>query len=689
MSTLSAYDIAECLHDGEDSAVYRARRCADGLAVVIKVSKGHCASARQLTRFRNEYELLTGLDLDGVVKAHDLIKHAGQLALILEDCGGEPLKRRLARGALTLRESLQLALRLASILSDVHAAHIIHKDVNPHNILYEPARGVAKLIDFDIATRLRSEGSRFCSPTHLEGTLAYIAPEQTGRMNRALDHRADLYSFGVTLYELLTGILPHDSADPLELVHFHIAGRPVPPHEVDARIPQPVSEIVCKLLAKAPEDRYQSALGIAADLAVCLEQLEASDDVAAFALATQDVISGFEPPQKLYGREAEVRALLGSFERVAKGRVETVLVAGHAGVGKTALVQELYEPVTRRRGYFAAGKFDQLRRDIPFSGLVNALQDLVQQLLTESEDTLAHWRDAIQAAVAPNGGLLVNVLPALELIIGPQPPVAQLDPVASQNRFNLAFQNFIKVFCQKYSVDDPHAPLVMFLDDMQWADPASLALVTMMLSAPTTEALLLIQAYRDEEVGTAHALRLAVEEQRERGVQIETIEVGPLAVNDIAQLVGAAMHEETSAARSLAQVMRDKTGGNPFFIRQFLETLYAQQLIVFEPQARAFRYDVAAINAASITENVAELLARKLDKLPPLTRRALSLAAAIGNDFDLGGPGERVRASRGGHRPGAGGGRQRRPDHADLAAGVPRSGALGFAPRVCALRFPA
>jgi hypothetical protein len=546
-----------------------------------------------------------------------------------------PLKSWLARGRVSLEEGLRLAARLASIVGDVHAAQIIHKDINPHNIVYNPQTGVAKLIDFDIATQLRSEGARFSAAAGLEGTLAYIAPEQTGRMNRALDYRADLYSLGITIYELLTGVLPHDSGDPLEIVHFHIAGALTPPHVCDPQVPRVVSDIVAKLLAKAPEDRYQSAIGAAHDLAVCHEQLRTSGRIDTFPIAAHDAVDRFEPPQKLYGRSTNVDALLASFERVAKGCVEAVLVSGHAGVGKTALVQEIYEPVTRRRGYFAAGKFDQLRRDIPFSGLVNALQDLVQQLLTEDEGALADWRRAIQAAVAPNGRLLLDVLPALELIIGPQPSVPPLDAVAAQNRFNLVFKSFMKLFCTKQNADDPHAPLVLFLDDMQWADPASLNLVTMLLSATTTESLLLIGACRDEETNATHPLTLALEEQRERGVRIETVSLAPLAIGEVAQLVADATREEPEGARPLAETILRKTGGNPFFVRQFLQTLHTEKLIAWDGAARRFRYSIADIEAASITENVAELLARKLDRLPGFTRLALSLAAAIGNDFEL------------------------------------------------------
>lgn len=623
------YSFGDTLHDSDTSVISRARRLADKTAVVIKLAKGNSISARQLTRYRNEYELLRSLDLSGVVKAYDLIKYDGQLALVLEDFGGESLKQWLARGQLALADSLELAIQIASVISQVHAANIIHKDINSHNIVYNPDTKICKLIDFGIATQLRSEESKFRWPTALEGTLLYIAPEQTGRMNRRLDYRADLYSLGVTFYELLTGALPHYSLDPLEIVHFHIAGTPKLPCEQDPGIPVAISDIVMKLLAKAPEDRYQSAAGLVADLRWCQEQLLTNGSIEPFTLGECDLIDRFEPPQKLYGRDAELATLLATVENVAAGDVGAMLVAGHAGIGKTALVQEIYKSITDKRGYFVSGKFDQLQRDIPFSALVAALQDLVQQLLTESEESIARWRQAIQSAVGDNGHVIVNVVPALELIIGSQAPVQELDPVESQNRFNMVFQNFIQVFCRK------EHPLILFLDDMQWADSASLSLVTLILSAQETESLLIVEAYRDEEVSATHPFMLVVKDQRELGVNIGSVELISLNVEDTAQFVADTLRTDIASATPLADVIWHKTGGNPFFIRQFLQALYTEKLIYFDAESNTFCYNLTDIKDAAITENVAELLTRKIDKLPQTTQDALRLAAAIGSCFDL------------------------------------------------------
>jgi tRNA A-37 threonylcarbamoyl transferase component Bud32 len=477
-SELPGYEHEQTLHDSSAAYVYRARRALDGARVVIKRPQGHAASLRQLTRYRNEFELLRSLDCRGVVKVFDLVRHHGQVALVLEDLAGTSLHRWIrATPDAPLRERLSIAAGLADIVAAVHGANVIHKDVSSHNVVYDAETGRCTLIDFGIATRLRSEESKFRAPAALEGTLAYIAPEQTGRMNRSLDYRADLYSLGVTLYELFTGTLPHDSADPLEMVHFHIAGKPVSPHERNSRVPETVSEIVLKLLQKEPEQRYQSAAGVSADLRRCIASLDETGAVARFSLGSADTIDRFEPPQKLYGRAVDTATLLASFERVARGAVEVVTVAGAPGIGKTSLVQEIYRPITRRRGYFIAGKFDLLKQNMPFSALVAALQDLVQQLLTEGEDEIAAWREAIRAAVHPNGQLIVDVVPALERILGPQPRVPPLEALEAQNRFNLVFKSFLQVFCKK------EHPLVLFLDDMQWADTASLNLITRIVSA--------------------------------------------------------------------------------------------------------------------------------------------------------------------------------------------------------------
>jgi predicted ATPase len=627
---LPGYQHGQPIHDSSAASVHRARRASDGACVVIKRSQGQSVSARQLTRYRNEYELLRSLDCPGVVKAYDLLRDGSHVALVLEDLPGTSLRRWIESAPdASLHERLTIAIRVAEIVGAVHAANVIHKDVSSHNIVYDAETGRCTLIDFGIATRLRSEESNFKAPAALEGTLAYIAPEQTGRMNRSLDYRADLYSLGVTLYELFTGGLPHESGDQLEMVHFHIAGTPVPPCDRHARVPEVLSDIVLKLLQKEPEARYQSAAGLVTDLRRCLAALDAGRPVERFALGSADVVDRFDAPQKLYGRSGETSMLLASFERVARGGVETVTVAGQPGIGKTSLVQEIYQPITRQRGYFVSGKFDLLQQNVPFSALVTALQDLVQQLLTEGEEEIAAWREAIDAAVHPNGQLIVDVVPALELIIGPQPRVPELEALEAQNRFHLAFQNFVQLFCKRSH------PLVLFLDDMQWADSASLNLITRIVSARATESLLLVLTYRDSGMAANHPFMLAVKEQQKQGVPVQSIELAPLGVPEVAEFVADTLRQDVATAVPLAEVIQQKTGGNPFFMRQFLQALYGARLITFDGETKRFRYDVAAVKSAAITENVAELLATELQRLPEPTRATLRVAAVIGGRFEL------------------------------------------------------
>ena len=627
---LPGYQHGEPIHESSVSSVYRARRTSDGACVAIKRSQSHPVSARQLTRYRNEFELLRSLECPGVVKAYELVRHDGQAALVLEDVPGVSLRRWIeASVGAPMRERLAIAIQLADIVAGVHSANVIHKDITSHNVVYDADSGRCTLVDFGIATRLRSEESKFQAPAALEGTLAYLAPEQTGRMNRSLDYRADLYSLGITLYELFTGGLPHESSDPLEMVHFHIAGKPVSPRDRDRRVPEALSDIVLKLLQKEPEQRYQSAGGLAADLRRCLALLDRDGAVAPFPLGSEDAVDRFEPPQKLYGRTAEAKTLLSSFERVARGGVETITIAGQAGIGKTSLVQEIYQPVTGRRGYFVSGKFEQLEQNVPFSAFVGALRELVQQLLTESEEEIAAWRKRISDAVAPNGQLIVDVVPELGLIIGPQPRVPELEALEAQNRFYLAFQNFVQVFCKR------EHPLVLFLDDMQWADPASLNLVGLIVAARATQSLLLVLTYRDAEVSATHPFMLAVKEQAKQGVPVHTIELKALGVAQVAEFVADTLHQDKTTAAPLAEVIRQKTGGNPFFMRQFLQALHGKGLIKFDAAKRAFLYDVEAVRDAAITENVAELLAAKLQRLPVATRATLRTAAVIGGRFEL------------------------------------------------------
>ena len=629
MQDLPGYSIEKTLHSSPSSAVYRARRDSDGLAVVLKFPQATPVPARQLTRYHNEFEILSSFRSARVVAAIDLVRHAHTLALVLEDFDGVPLSQWTRAKKPSTIERLQAAVQISRALCDVHDAGIIHKDINNRNLLIDAASSTIKMIDFGIASRLKSEQSGFQAAAALEGTLAYIAPEQTGRMNRSTDQRADLYSLGITLFELFSDRLPHDSDDPLELVHFHIAGKFPSLSDAAPQLPAQIAKIVERLLQKSPEDRYQSAAGLTDDLESCLEQLQSVGSIDAFEPGRNDRVNRFHLPERLYGREDEVTSLRRAFERAAGGGVECVQIAGDPGAGKTTLVRELYPAVTQRRGYFCSGRFDQLRRSAPFSALVDALQGLVSQLLTETEESLQTWQSRILQATGDNGRIILDVIPSLELIIGEQPPVAELTGAEARNRFEHTFLRFLQVFARR------EHPLVIFMDDAQWADQASLALSNLLLCAPDTEALLIVQAFRSDEVSSTHPLMSATEYLRDHAREPLRIDPGPLRSQDICHYVADTLHRSPESVADLAKIVEKKTGGNAFFIGQFLTTLHDDGQIGFSSQSQHFEFDLDAISNTAITENVAALLTRRLQELPEETLKLLRIAAVIGRRFDL------------------------------------------------------
>jgi PAS domain S-box-containing protein len=646
------------IYESANSLVYRGSRIQDGLAVIVKLLKQEYPSPQELTRYRQEYAITRSLDIEGVIKAYSQQDYQRSLVILLEDFGGESIEywirqRSEAFCPMTVSTFLPFAIKLSEILGRIHAAHIIHKDINPGNIVLNPNTGVVKIIDFGIATQFNRTNPTFSTPHSLEGTLAYLSPEQTGRMNRLIDYRTDFYSLGVTFYELLTGQLPFSTTDLLELIHCHLAKPPIPPHELNNRIPQPVSDIILKLMAKNAEDRYQSAWGIKADLENCADQLETNGIVNPFQLGLQDVSDQFQLPQRLYGREEEISELLEAFERVAgvgermsegvggsiassihlpihpSTHSQLMLVSGYAGVGKSALVQELYRPITARHGYFISGKFDQLQRNIPYSAIVDALRKLVQQLLSEPDERLQQWRSRLLEALGSNGQLIIDVIPEVELVIGKQPPVTEVGATEAQNRFNRVFQKFVRVFCSK------EHPLVIFLDDLQWIDSATLKLIELMVLDNQTQHLLLIGAYRDNEVSPTHPLTLTLENLRKQGVVLQNIVLTPFTLQPLNQLIAETLHRAVDTVASLAELVLHKTEGNPFFVGEFLRSLYSENLLIFNPEQRSWQWNIAQIEAQNITDNVVELLLLKLKKLPDNTQQLLQLAACIGAKFDL------------------------------------------------------
>ncbi|MBD2108196.1 PAS domain S-box protein [Nodosilinea sp. FACHB-13] len=651
MITLPGITIHSKIYESLASLVYRGIREQDNCAVIAKVLKQDYPSSQDLTRYRQEYQITRFLNVEGVVKAYSQQDYQRTLVILLEDFGGESLecwmRQQLDFSPMPLPVFLNMAIAITDTLGKIHAAQVIHKDINPGNIVFNPRTGVVKIIDFGIATRFSRTNPTFKSLHLLEGTPAYFSPEQTGRMNRMLDYRTDFYSLGATFYELLTRQLPFPTKDLLELVHSHIARPLTPPHELNATIPQPVSDLILKLMAKNAEDRYQSAWGIKADLERCAHQLTEVGLIEPMPLGLQDVSEQFFIPQKLYGREAKIAALLAAFDRVAgnegvgKWRSggeeditllphrEMMLVSGYAGIGKTALVQELHKPVTANQGYFISGKFDQFGRNIPYSAIVNALQKLVQQLLSEPDEQVEVWRSRLLTALGNNGQIIIDVIPEIELIIGKQSPIPKVGATEAQNRFNVTFQRFVRAFCAK------EHPLVIFLDDLQWIDSATLKLIELILLDEQIQYLFLLGAYRDNELTPTHPLVLTLESLGNQGAVLQEIILAPLTLEPLSQLVAETLHCNPDTVRSLTQVVLRKTEGNPFFVGEFLKLLHSENLLTFDAQQLSWQWNLAEIEAQNITDNVVELLLRQLQKLPKATQQALCIAACVGSEFDL------------------------------------------------------
>ena len=607
----------------------RRRDAGGGLAsVLIELPVAERPSPVALDRLAHEYGLKDELDAAWAARPLDLVREGGRTALLLEDCGGEPLERLLGEPMETGR-FLRLAIDIAAALGRAHQRGLVHKDVKPANILVNCADGGVRLTGFGVASRLPRQRQAPEPPEIIAGTLAYMAPEQTGRMNRPIDSRSDLYALGVTFYRMLTGGLPFSAADPMEWVHCHIARKPAPPAERSPPIPAPISDIVLKLLAKPAEERHQTAAGLEHDLRHCLEQWEAYGRIEVFSLGEHDMADRLVIPEKLYGREPEVEALLAAFDRVVGGGPpELVLVSGYSGIGKSSVVNELHKAVAPRRGLFASGKFDQLKRDIPYATLVQALQSLIRPLLSRSEAELARWREAFQEALGPNGRLIADLVPELKLVIGELPPAPELEPQQAQSRFQLTMRRFIGVFAR------PEQPLALFLDDLQWLDAATLDLISDVLTQADVRDLILIGAYRGSEVDATHPLARKLAAIRSSGAKVSEIKLAPLQLEHVRQLIADALHCDPVLSAPLAQLVYARTDGNPFFAIQFLHAFADEGLLAFDPEAQRWKWDLQRIHSKGYADNVVDLMVGKLARAPPATRRALEDLACLGNVVD-------------------------------------------------------
>ena len=672
MISIPGYRIDEEIYKNHHTVIYRGMQVDEQKPVILKTLTQPYPTPARIAQLLHEYEIIKNLNVPGIVKVYKLEKYNHVPVLILEDLGGISLKQFINNNHLELEDFLRIGINLAETIGKLHEKHIIHKDIKPSNIIINVETGDVKIADFAIASLLPGENPALSHPTLLEGTLAYMSPEQTGRMNRSVDYRTDFYSLGVTFYEILCGELPFNATDPMELVHCHIAKTPVSPcdirkHKIEGiieptdspQIPQAVSDIVMKLLAKTAEDRYQSAFGLLYDLEKCLAQLQKNGEISLKAIGEQDRSSHLQISQKLYGREAEVHLLLTAFERMRRGNTEIVLISGCPGLGKSWLVYEINKPVLRENGYFIDSKFEQFKRDIPYAFLLQGFQELLRHILTETATKLLAWKQKILNATGGNCQIIIEVIPEVELIVGPQPPVPDLGGNESQNRFNLVFQKFIRVFAQKAH------PLVIFLDDLQWVDSASLKLIQLLATDLETQCLLIIGAYREQEVDVNHPLMLTAEAIRKAGVNVSAIALSPLDVNSVNQLVADTLNCEPKKSLTLAELLFQKTAGNPFFLTQLLKSIYSEKLLQFKfkpcelPLAGSeanvtdlsqtsaelvvdkcqitgnWHWNIEQIQEMRITENVVELMINNIQKLSQNTQQMLKLAACIGNKFDL------------------------------------------------------
>ncbi|MEG4623216.1 AAA family ATPase [Microcoleus sp. w1-18aA5] len=644
MQFLSQYQIHSTLHEGIETIIYRGKIPTQQETTVLKILKAEYPTLDAITRIKHEYRIRQHLDHPGLVKVLSLETFDNRLGLLLEDFNGESLDRLMSRQKLEVITCLRFGIQLIKTLEYLHLQKIIHKDIKPSNIILNSQTGIIKLTDFGIASRLSKETPQINNINSIVGTFAYMSPEQTGRMNRTLDYRTDFYSVGITLYEMLTGQLPFMSNDPLEIVYSHIASQAILPHQINSEIPPAISQIVMKLMAKNAEDRYQSAGGLLADLEICLNQLETTGKIVDFTPGNLDILSQLLIPQKLYGREAQVSELLAAFERVANpceeisssSQIELILVSGYAGIGKSAVVSEIQKPITRQRGYFISGKFDQFKRNIPYASLIQAFQSLIQQLLAENNKKLQDWQHKLLAALGDAGQVIIDVIPELELVIGKQPAVAELAPTEAQNRFNRLFKEFIHVFAQK------EHPLVIFIDDLQWSDSATLKLMELLATDPDSKYLLLIGAYRDHEVSSTHPLMQTVEYIQQTGIILNTLVLEHLSLPQVTELISETLND-SERIQPLAELIWNKTGGNPFFLTQLLNTLYQEKLLKFDfakllsPARRGeWQWNIEEIQAIGITDkSVVELVASRIQQLPEITQEILKLAACVGDSFTL------------------------------------------------------
>ncbi len=619
------YRLEAVLSKGASRVVCRAREVIGGDPVVIKILLDPHSSPQVSGRLRHEHRILSRLDVSAAPKAREMGHHEGRSFSVLDDLGGQTLGEWMESGRSDLADFYSVARSAAEKLAELHGAQVVHKNLNPRHILVQPDLTV-RFADFSVSSRLQGEIQDLAGPDALEGDLPYISPEQTGRTHRTIDARSDLYSLGITLYQMLAGRLPFQAEDDLEWVHCHIAMTPLPLREAWPECPAALDRVIMKLMAKVAEERYQSANGLLRDLTAC-EGLGPDEDQD-FVPGQWDRSERFHLPQALYGRQAEVETLRKAFESVHRGTTAMLLVTGHPGVGKTSLIAEIQEPIVRHRGFFISGKFDQFKRDIPYDSLIQAFRELVRLLLTEKEAVLQAWRRRILGALGENVQMIAEVIPDVSLIVGEQPPIPQLEPAEAERRLNRSLQAFVRVFA------GPEHPLAIFLDDLQWADSATLKLLDLLCTDPDSRHVFLIGAYRDQEVDAAHPLSRTIRQIEKSGAKLESIHLEPLKAEDVERFVADTLGQEGEELRRLAQFVYERTEGNPFFVGELMRELHASGLLKQDLDEQAWSWDLEQIRTVGITDDVVDLMAEKIQRLAKPSQDLLTLAACIGNRFD-------------------------------------------------------
>ena len=632
------HTILNKIYEGSRSVVYKGRRNADHLPVIIKSYSNPLPDSKDVERLQKEFEIGQKFERESknIIQYYGLEKFGRGLALIEEDYNAESLNNFINPDGFSIEDFLQLALQICAGLEIIHKNNIIHKDIKPANLVYSPENNLLKFIDFGISTSLHQEFQKAGAPEKLQGTMQYLSPEQTGRMNRALDYRTDFYSLGVTFYEILCGRLPFESKNSMELIHHHIARIPAPPGNFKENLPGPIAEIILKLLSKNPEERYQSTSGLYFDLEICFNEYKTSGHISPFKLGQKDHYGKFIIPQKLYGRNNEVNITLNAFERVKRGAKEALFVAGYSGVGKSALIGEIQKPIALSNGYYVAGKFDQYSRSTAYNGIARAFKELIHYLLGEEDKKIEDLKNKLLKELAEDIRFVCDIIPEITFITGEVNDSVPVDPEEARGRFNLTFGKFIQIFATKEN------PLVFFLDDLQWADVSSLHLLKYLLSDESKiKHLLFVGAYRDNEIDFTHQLPALIADLKREKVYVNKISLSPLTLEAINDLISETLHSDPRETEPLTKAVYSKFGGNPFYFRTFLYSLYEEGLLTFLPgdindsSPGKWKWDIKGITEKKATENVADILRGKISRLPSQTRRLLSLGASLQNEFDI------------------------------------------------------